>query len=221
MGRAFREIVDGWRHLRRHPAIARISLVKAVWALGGGGVVFMLILVGEALVPEAPSLGIGLVYGARGLGTGLGPVAARAWLRKKHLWAFWMGIFIAASGVTYLALGSLPWTLWIVLLVILAHSFSGANWVLSTVLLQERTVDAFRGRVFATEWLLVTLVDSFAILSASLLLESAVLTLRQGILLCAVIQVLCGVAWLLLVVPKELREDPDAKAAEGWAKVAR
>ena len=36
-----------------------------------------------------------------------------------------------------------------------AHAASGANWVFSTVLLQQRTIDAYRGRVFASEMLLV------------------------------------------------------------------
>ena len=44
--------------------------------------------------------------------------------------------------------------------------------MLSTVLLQHRTEDRYRGRVFATEWLLLTGADTLSILAASVLLES-------------------------------------------------
>ena len=56
-----------------------------------------------------------------------------------------------------MTIGLVPWELWILLLVVLAHAPSGANWVASSVLLQKRTVDSYRGRVFSSEWLLITL----------------------------------------------------------------
>ena len=88
-------------------------------------------------------------------------------------------------------------------LVALAHAPSGANWVASSVLLQKRTVDRFRGRVFSTEWLLVTLADSASILTASLLMEAGVLDLRTGILAFGMLQMACGAVWILVIVPKE------------------
>jgi hypothetical protein len=75
--------------------------------------------------------------------------------------------------------------------------------VASTVLLQKRTVDSYRGRVFSAEWLAVTLADSVSILTASLLLQSGTITLRTGVLVFAVVQVLCGALWTLFVVPAE------------------
>ena len=114
-----------------------------------------------------------------------------------------LGLGIAATGVTYLIIGALPWTLWIAVLVVIAHAPSGANWVASTVLLQKRTVDEFRGRVFATEWLLITLADSVSILAASILLETGVLDLRYGLVVFGLVQVVSGVVWLYLVVAPE------------------
>jgi len=87
--------------------------------------------------------------------------------------------------------------------VVFAHTTSGANWVTSTVLLQERTEDGFRGRVFATEWLLLTLADTASILAASILLERGVIDLRQGFALFAGVQIVCAILWLVTVVPKE------------------
>lgn len=206
-GRGFRaaivDTVAGWRHVRVHPAIGRMVSAKAVWSLGGGGLVYMLALIGENLAGFSPAVGIGILYGARGLGTGIGPMLMRHYLPTESRWPLMLGLGIAATGITYVAIGSLPWTLGIAALVAIAHAPSGANWVASTVLLQKRTVDEYRGRVFSTEWLLITLSDSASILAASLLLEAGVLTLETGLFAFGALQIVCGLVWVLRVVPAE------------------
>ncbi|MEM7479862.1 MAG: MFS transporter [Acidobacteriota bacterium] len=200
---ALKDIAAGWRHMRHRPRIGRIALTKPAWALGGAGIVYSLALVGEELMPAAPAVGIGLLYAARGLGTGAGPIAARRFLPNERTWPTAIAVGIIASGLVYTAFAYLPWTLWILIPVFLAHTPSGANWVLSTVLLQQRTEDRFRGRVFATEWLILTLVDTVVILLASLLLEADLVTLRQAILAFAAVQIVTGIAWWLVIAPKE------------------
>ena len=95
------------------------------------------------------------------------------------------------------------WPLWVISAVIFAHAASGANWVLATVLLQQRSDDRLRGRVFSTEWLFVLFTESISILAASLLLEARVFELKDAFLVFASLQVLCGVVWLFTVVPAE------------------
>ncbi len=196
-------IVSGWRYMLARPEVTRAALVKTCWSVAGSGLVYMLALLGKHLVPHAPSAGIGYLYGVRGLGTGLGPIAARAWIPARDKWPMMFGLGICVSGIAYLAVGALPWIFWILPLVLLAHATSGANWTFSTVLLQERTSDSYRGRVFSTELLLLTLVDAVVILLAGLLLERGHLSLRSGIVIFAVAQVLCGVLWLIFAVPRE------------------
>lgn len=205
LGAVLRDTAEGWHHMRANPEIGRIAFAKATWALGGGALVYMLAMMGEEVAASAPAVGIGVLYAARGLGTGIGPLAVRKWLPDERLWPLLLGVGVIVSGVAYILVGSLPWGVWILLLVSFAHAPSGANWVASSVLLQKRTVDRYRGRVFATEWLLVTLADSLSILTASLLMETALLSLRSGVLLFGVVQVLCGLAWVFRVVPKERR----------------
>ena len=63
-------------------------------------------------------------------------------------------------GVFYVALAGAP-SLWIAALCVLCAHFGGSIlWVFSTVLLQLEVPDRFRGRVFATELALVTLMSS-------------------------------------------------------------
>lgn len=200
---ATRSILKGWTHMREFPHIGRIAFAKASWALAGGALVFMLALLGEELSPEAQAIGIGILFAARGIGTGIGPVVARAVFKDQNHWPAVLGACIAISGLFYLTVGFLPWTYLVIGSVIIAHALSGANWVLSTVLLQQRTRDAYRGRVFATDWLLVMLADALAILAASTLLEVGLLDLRTGFIAFAIAQTLIGLLWLIIVVPKE------------------
>ena len=207
---AHNEIVDGWRQLTRRPEIGRMALVKPIWALGGGALVYALTLIGESWRPGAPAVGIGLLFAARGLGTGIGPIAARAGVAERH-WPTMFGLGLVVTGLAYMTVGRMAWGLWLPLLVVVAHTPSGANWVASTVLLQKRTPDRYRGRVFATEWLLITLVDAAAILAVSILLQTGAATLRQAIFWFAALEIAGGLVWLAAVVPAErraAREEP-------------
>ena len=200
-----RTIVEGWRRMRERPSVGRIALAKAAWGLGGGAPVFLLVLLAEVLMPDQPALGIGILYSARGLGTGLGPILARAWFPDERRWPALLGICISLSGLGYVLVSQVGWLWGVVPLVVLAHAASGANWVLSTVLLQQRTEDRFRGRVFSTDWLLVTLVESASVLSAALLLEYELASLGTIILVFAGVQIVTGMVWVLTVVPAERR----------------
>src|SRR5690606_10915930 len=88
---AYREILDGWRHLRTHPHIGRIALSKATWSVGGGALVFTLALLGDQVTETALAAGIGLLFMARGIGTGVGPIVARAVFRDEARWPAVMG----------------------------------------------------------------------------------------------------------------------------------
>jgi len=203
-----RDTVDGWRYMRARPRIGRMAFAKSTWALGGGALVYMLALMGEEMAGMAPAVGIGVLYAARGLGTGVGPLAVRKWVPNEALWPFLLGLGVAVSGISYMMVGALPWGLWILVLIAVAHAPSGANWVASSVLLQKRTVDRYRGRVFSTEWLLVTLADSVSILTASLLMEAGLMGLRSGIVVFGAVQIVSGLAWITLVVPEERQTSP-------------
>lgn len=202
----FRMIVEGFRRIRQTPPVYRILSAKALWALGGGGLVYCLVMLGEELGLGEVAAGIGVVYAVRGLGSGLGPLVARFLLRDPVRWPFYLGALVSLSGVFYLGVGTMPWSVWVLGFVLAAHAASGANWVLSTVILQNRTTDEWRGRVFATDFLLMTLVNGLSSLLASLLLAYGFFELRSLILFFAGLQVFVGILWLVLTLPGERRE---------------
>ena len=210
---AVREISDGWQHLRSHPRIGRIAFAKATWAVSGGALVYMLALLGDQIAPGALAAGIGVLFMARGIGTGIGPIVVRWLFQDRSRWPTVIGGAIAACGACYVAVGLAPWSTTtagialICAIVVTAHAASGGNWVLSSVMLQKRTADTYRGRVFATDYLLVMLAESVSILAASLLLEAAWLDLATAFQVFAGVQVACGLLWIAIVVPRERRDD--------------
>jgi MFS family permease len=156
------DLLDGFRYVRRNAHVAALMCVKAGWGLAGG-VLLLLTIFGERVfpVPGGAAAGIGVLYGARGVGAGLGPIALR-WILGQHprTLRHTIGPAFFTVGIFYVALAAAP-ALWIAALCVLCAHFGGSIlWVFSTVLLQLEVPDRFRGRVFAAELAMVTLVTS-------------------------------------------------------------
>ena len=138
--------------------------VKAGWGLAGG-VLLLLTIFGQRVFPVAGSTaaGIGVLYGARGIGAALGPIALRWILGQTAARASAHD----RAGVLHRRLllrgaGGAPTLPSRRLCVLCAHFGGSILWVFSTVLLQMEVPDRFRGRVFAAELALVTLPSSIS-----------------------------------------------------------
>ncbi|HRE90627.1 MAG TPA: MFS transporter [Myxococcota bacterium] len=192
---AWADLREGLRYLFSHREVLRLSLAKTAWALGGSALVYFLTQLGPKLTPEDAALGIGILYSARGLGTGIGPILARQ-IRDRRIWMLVTGLAITASGVFYLGVGGLGVSYWVLVPIVIAHAASGANWVLSTVMLQERVPDHMRGRVFAAELMVLTAVEAVVVLAAAGMLETGAVTLTLAFVLFSLVQIASGLAYL-------------------------
>lgn len=192
---AWADLREGLSYLFSHREILRLSLAKTAWALGGSALVYFLTQLGPKLTPDDAALGIGILYSARGLGTGIGPILARQ-IRDRRIWMLVTGLAITASGVFYLGVGGLGVTFWVLVPIVIAHAASGANWVLSTVMLQERVPNHMRGRVFAAELMVLTAVEAVVVLAAAALLETGAVTLTLAFVLFSLVQIASGLAYL-------------------------
>jgi MFS family permease len=156
------DLVEGLRYIRQEPQVAALICVKAGWGLAGG-VLLLLTIFGQRVFPVGGSAaaGIGILYGARGLGAGLGPITLR-WIlgQETRTLRHTIGPAFFMVGVFYIALAAAPSLVVATLCVLCAHFGGSILWVFSTVLLQLEVPDRFRGRVFAAELALVTLVTS-------------------------------------------------------------
>ncbi|MDZ7771858.1 MAG: MFS transporter [Balneolaceae bacterium] len=210
----FKGIAEGFRYLADHRHVLRPALAKGCFTMFLGALTYMLILVAEEILLMG-SVGLGLLYAARGVGTGIGPVVGRRVFRRESRWVWGMGLCMVFGGVMYSVVGVTSSLAVMLIFVFIAHAASGSNWVMSTVLLQRRTPDTFRGRIFSTEWLLFTLAQSVSVLAASWILENGWLSIQQTIVLFAVLLSLSGVAWHFTVARRE-----EAWLREQWVGAA-
>ena len=141
-----------------------------------------------------------MLYGARGVGAGLGPIALR-WILGQQPRAlrrtigpayFMVGVFYVALAVRADAAGSPRCAC------CCAHFGGSILWVFSTVLLQMEVPDRFRGRVFAAELALVTLMSSVSSYWTGYQLDRAgwsprTLAFALGAMFCVP-----GVLWLMI-----------------------
>jgi hypothetical protein len=197
-------IREGFHYLFSEAHVLRPTLAKGCYTMFLGALTYLLILISEEVLMMG-SIGVGLLYASRGVGTGIGPVIGRRIFSEESGWIRAMGICMMLGGAMYAVVGLTSSLLVMIVFVFLAHAASGANWVMSTVLLQRRTPDTFRGRIFSTEWLLFTLAQSASVLIASTLLERDILSIQQLIIVFSVLLALTGVIWNFTVTEKERR----------------
>jgi MFS family permease len=194
------DLLEGLRYVRARGHVAALMFVKAGWGLAGG-VLLLLSVFGQRVFPVAGSTaaGIGVLYGARGIGAALGPIALRwilgqqpAGLRRS------IGPAYFIVGIFYVALAFAPTLPLAALSVLLAH-FGGATlWVFSTILLQLEVPDRFRGRVFAAELALVTLASSASSYLTAYALDEAGWSPRRMSFLLGLLFCVPGVIWLVI-----------------------
>lgn len=195
-------IKEGLSYLTSNRDILRPSIAKGTSTMFLGGLVYLLIIVSEDVL-KMGSIGLGLLYAARGFGTGIGPIIGRRLFKDQKDWIMVMGFSILTTGLMYMVVGWSTNIMLMILFVFLAHSASGANWVMSTILLQQRTTDTFRGRIFSTEWLLFTIGNSFSVMVAATCLELELISVKPLIMIYGGVMIVAGMVWSITVTKNE------------------
>ncbi len=158
------ELREGLAYVFSRYDIAVYTLTKGLWSLGGG-VLLLLTLFGRQVFPLGAdgALSIGLLYAARGVGAGIGPLLARRlggdgarFLRRA------IGPSFIITGLGYIAVSGAPSLALAWLGVMLAHIGGSTQWVFSTSLLQMNVPNRLQGRVFAVEGALLTLASALS-----------------------------------------------------------
>jgi MFS family permease len=158
----WRGLVEGFRYMRAHKPVTVIALVKSGWAIVGGALLLLTVFGDRVFrIGATGDAGIGVLYAARGIGAAVGSLGV-AYLARRSTGALvaWIGPCYLLAGACYATLGLAP-TIWLAAVaVICGHIFGSTLWVSSNVLLQMAVPDRFRGRVFAAELMLLSVVQS-------------------------------------------------------------
>ncbi len=161
---AFRQYVEGMRFLRHNLDILFISLHKGAVALiitGAFQVIQVALAQNTFVIGQQGGISLGIIYMVVGVGTGIGPIAAR-WVtgdRNRPLRnAIGLGYLLNAVGMFI----TIPLSSFGLVLIgtLLRGVGTGIAWVFSSQLLFQLLPNRVRGRVFATEFAFLTLANA-------------------------------------------------------------
>lgn len=156
----FSPVMEGIRYIRGHPVLLPAVFAKAgELMVGPSWVIFTVMGAREFAVhgrgidaAGGAMLGMSILLGGRGAGALVGPLIAARWagqndhrLRRGIL----CGYLTIAVGYGLIGVSRSVWTA--AACAMLAHAGGSIVWVFSTTLLQLRTEDRFRGRVFSAD----------------------------------------------------------------------
>jgi predicted MFS family arabinose efflux permease len=155
---------------RRDSTILALLASKMTFAIGAGVVSQLAVYAADAFA--AGDAGRGYLLGARGIGSGIGPIIG-ARFAKGDLGRVLLvcGVAGMVFSVGYLAAAAAPILLVAAASVMFAHLGGGAQWTLSTYGLQVRAPDEMRGRVLAGDFALITLSLALSSVAAGLVSE--------------------------------------------------
>ena len=180
---------------RRDTTIFALLCSKMTFAIGAGVVSQLAVYAADAF--SSGDAGRGFLLGARGVGSGLGPIIgarfAKGDLRRVLLVCGFAGLVFSAG---YMAAAGAPVLFVAAACVMFAHLGGGAQWTLSTYGLQVRAPDDMRGRVLAGDFALITL--SLAVSSVAAGLVSEQVGARATVAIFGALAAVASLAYLAL-----------------------
>jgi MFS family permease len=161
----FKEYIEGLKYLIENRGILVVALLKAASSLATGAFQVIQVHLAEQvyIMGQGGSTGLGLMYAAVGAGTGFGPIWARLFTGddgKKLRIAISISYILSGIGLAMAA--PLPGFALVLVGTFLRGLGGGVNWVFSTQLLLQTVPNRVLGRVFSTEFAMMTLTSAIA-----------------------------------------------------------
>jgi MFS family permease len=161
---ALSQYFDGLRYLGRHLDVLFIASHKGAISLlmvAGFQIVQVAIAERVFVMGEGGGISMGLMFGVTGIGTGIGPILIRYFtgdrshsLRMVLAWGYLTGSLGLAISAPLISFGA------VLLGTFIRGIGGGIIWVFSTQLLFQLVPAEVRGRVFATEFAIFTLMSA-------------------------------------------------------------
>ncbi|MCP5094587.1 MAG: MFS transporter [Chloroflexi bacterium] len=204
------DFVDGFRYLLREPFILTVALLKAAGSLVWGAINVLEIPFANEVFPlqgsgfmdvlqieNGGTATLGIIYVISGVGTGFGPLLMRQRLGdslEKLLIGISIGFMLTGSGI--LLLGFVP-TLSTYLGATLVRTVgTGCLWVFSAVILQMIVPNRYRGRVFAFEFAVLTLMQSISTLAAGFMQDNLGWSVQRVAIVMGSSGIVVSLVWL-------------------------
>jgi len=200
---ALREYLDGLRYLWVHSNVLIVALLKSVMGFTISGA-FQVIQISIAervfIVGEGGRIGLGWMYAVVGVGTGLGPIIARRVTGDRAISmriAIGVAYFIAALGLIIIA--QLISFEWVLVGTLLRGVGAGINWVFSTQLIFQMIPNHVRGRIFSTEFAMLTLMNASAATLGGWGMDQPKIGMQTILYIMTFMTIFFGATWLFWI----------------------
>ena len=172
-GNVLAPLKEGWQYLMRNRKIRGLVSLKMMWGIMGSASVLLAMLAeGKYKMASGTMVGVSLLFIARGLGTGIGPIVAR-WIAKDRVPVMdkMLGLSFLWAFIFYVPLPFVN-SIWAVaVLVLMAHLGGATIWVFSTLRLQQLVPTEIRGRVFSWDLIGYLVMHCFSIWFFGMLID--------------------------------------------------
>ena len=153
--------------------IRSLVSLKMMWGImGSASVLLAMMAEGKYQMTSGTMIGVSLLFIARGLGTGIGPILSR-WIAKDRVpvMELMLGFGFLWALMFYAPLSYVN-SIWAVaFLVLMAHLGGATIWVFSTLRLQQLVPTEIRGRIFSWDLIGYLIMHSFSIWFFGLLVD--------------------------------------------------
>jgi len=206
----YKNFIEGMRYLFAEPIILGLALLKTGLAISGGIMTLIPLYAHQLLSsPSSISMGIGVMYSARGAGAAIGPVLVRKIFGDSPRvlqTAIGAGFFLGA--LSYAFMTQSDSLLSASLCIGLATLFGSIIWVYSSALIHMEAEEGFLGRIFSTELGILTLVMGISNWAVGYAVDRLELSLEEVVSWMAGLFVIPGVLWVgfLLFVHHQLKQ---------------
>jgi MFS family permease len=204
------DILEGWKYIVTHGAVAAILAANIVWAVGGGAIGLISERLGALVFAVEGGISqdaaVAALYFANGMGLFIGMMIARRvgiYFEIKRQTVNFIGWGLLVQGIVFAFVGVMP-TLWLACVVLLvSRVILSAEFAVQEALLMRLVPDKLRGRVSITDRAAEMLVWSLSTAVAGWSLNwitSRVLTVISGLL-----SGVAGVMWLILFLTRRVQ----------------
>ena len=193
----WQDFMHGMRYMWGRPLLLQLLSVKA-WSAGvGGSIVLLSTLFAEQLY-QAGAGGIGMVYMMRGIGAVAGPIVARRIVGEQpQAMHRAIGLAFLAYAVTTALFAHMPTLYTAAGVLCLAAMAANVLWVFSSTLLQLSVPDTYRGRVFAADFAILTVLMAVSTWVTGWALDHMDLHLRTVATILGIVLLVPGLLWVL------------------------
>lgn len=202
-----KSFAEGLRYIRSHPWLATTLSLKPAMAVQSAALVTVPLYGNGVFEKAAGPLFIGLLYSARGFGALVGSMGTRLLTGDSDLAMrrAMLPCFVLAGG-SYALLSWAPSIGWAAVGFFGAAVGTGTIWVFGGTLAQRASEGPLRGRVFAVEWGVMTLVSAGTAYVAGVVTDAWELSARDLTGAMALYMLLPAVIWPLVAMKTAPRE---------------